>query len=124
MKVIAKVTISLLLVLVIGLTACGKEFITLEDKTWVLESYGEPGNLQSVVEDTEITIRFDSDTHRFSGSAGCNNYFGGYKLDVDNKLTIPGPIGATEKSCGEQIDRQEYEYLRILKAAETYMVNV
>ena len=118
-----KVTCALLLMLVIGLTACGKETIGLEDEMWVLESYGNADNIQSVLEGAEITIAFDNNTGQFSGSGGCNNYFGDYAI-APNKLTITGPIGTTEKSCGEQIDIQEHEYLSILKAAESYMIDI
>ena len=93
----------------------------LEDKVWVLESYGEPGNLKAVLEDTEITATFDSAEGQVTGSAGCNSYSGGYEVEGDN-LSIPGPIISTEMSCGEQIDKQEYEYLATLQAAESYKI--
>jgi len=92
-----------------------------EDTTWVLESYGEPGNLQAVLEGSEITAIFDGAEGRVHGSAGCNNYFGSYEVE-GNRLTLPGPIGSTRMSCGEQIDKQEYEYLSTLEAAESYQI--
>ena len=44
----------------------------LEDKDWLLESLGEKGNPQAVIEGTTVTARFDSAGHRVQGSAGCN----------------------------------------------------
>jgi uncharacterized lipoprotein YbaY len=99
-----------------------RETQAFEDTAWVLESYGERGNLQPVlVGTTEITLEFKSAEGQFSGSAGCNHYFGSYEIEGGN-LSIPGPIGATEMSCGEEIDNQEREYLSILQAARFYNI--
>jgi len=106
--------------LTLGLLACGQS-ASLENTIWVLESYGEPGKLHAVLEDTEVTATFDSVEGKVTGSAGCNNYFSGYEVK-DNELLIPGPIGATKMSCGEQIDKQEYEYLTTLETSESYQV--
>ena len=118
------VVFSLLLIVVFGLIACGTGSgeAMLEDTTvWVLESYGESGNLKAVLADTEITIEFKSDEGKFAGSGGCNSYFGGYEINK-NKLTINFPIGSTAMSCGEQIDKQEHEYLALLETTETFQV--
>ena len=112
--------ILLLPLLTLGLFSCGQS-IPLEHTTWVLESYGEPSNLTNVLEDTEITATFDSTEEKVTGSAGCNNYFGSYELK-GSKLTLPGPIGSTMMSCGEQIDKQEYEYLSTFETAENYKI--
>jgi heat shock protein HslJ len=95
--------------------------IGLEDKIWVLKSYGEAENLKSVLEDTEVTVTFNSGKGQVTGSAGCNSYFGSYETE-DANLSISGPIGATEMSCGEQKDTQEREYLGILQATESYEI--
>jgi len=98
-----------------------QETLTLEDRIWMLESYGDRGNLKKLIEDTEITLEFKSAEGQFSGSAGCNRYFGSYGMEGGN-LSIPGPIGATEMSCGEEIDKQEREYLSTLQAARFYNI--
>ena len=121
MKNITKVLILLLVPIVIGLAACGTKAGALENVTWVLESYGKPGNLKAVLEDTEVTATFDSEKEQVTGSGGCNNYFGGYEVK-GNKLSIPGPIGATMMTCGDQIDEQERQYLETLHAAESYKI--
>ncbi len=112
--------IILLLSSIIGLVACGSG-ASIEDTIWELESYGETGNLQTVIQDTEITIEFVSAEGKFQGSAGCNSYFGSYEVE-GGQLSIPGPIGSTEMYCMEPegIMDQEQEYLATLQLAESY----
>ncbi len=118
--------LSLLLIVVLGLIACstGTGEAMLEDTAWVLESYGEPGNLKAVLADTEINAEFVSDEETVKGSAGCNSYFGSYELK-GSQLSIPGPIGATEMYCMEPegVMDQEQEYLAVLQLAESYEVD-
>jgi len=94
----------------------------IEDTTWVLESYGEQGNLQVVLEGTEITATFESAEGKVKGSAGCNSYFGGYQVDK-NKLSIP-MMAHTEMYCMEPegVMEQETQYLRLLSAVESYEI--
>jgi heat shock protein HslJ len=113
--------ILVLLAAVFILTACATEGAVLEDTVWSLESYGEEGKLKAVLPDTEVTAEFKSAEKQVSGSAGCNSYFGGYEVK-GSELSITGPIGSTMMSCGEQIDKQEYEYLQALQAAESYLI--
>ena len=94
----------------------------LENRIWVLESYGEPDDLKTVLADTEITATFHSAEGKIEGSAGCNNYNGSYQLQGD-ELSVPGPIAVTMQSCGEQTDQQEFTYLRALEAAENYTID-
>ena len=120
-----------LLSVVLGLIACGigedntivndTGEAMLEDTVWVLESYGEAGNLKAMLADTDITIEFKSEEDKFDGSGGCNSYFGGYETDK-NELTINFPIGSTAMSCGEQIDQQEHEYLELLQTTDTFQI--
>jgi heat shock protein HslJ len=116
MKNKALVLITLLITIAIGLLACGTT-AALDDTAWVLESYGEPGNLQAVLEDTQVTAQFADGEIR--GSAGCNTYFGGYETDND-KISIP-LLANTEMWCEGKMD-QEQEFLSILNAAESYTV--
>jgi heat shock protein HslJ len=93
----------------------------LKNRIWVLESYGEPGDLKTVLADTEITATFHAEGN-IEGSAGCNTYGGSYQLQGD-ELSVPGPMSVTMKSCGEQIDQQELAYLRALEAAENFTID-
>jgi len=98
------------------------EDVALENTTWVLESHGDPDNLISVLEDTEITIKFNSASGQLEGSAACNSYFGSYEVNED-KLTIKQPIGQTEMACLEPITEQENQYLTTLQDAESYEID-
>ncbi len=94
----------------------------LEDITWILESYGEQGDLQAVLEGTEITAIFDSAEGQVTGSAGCNSYFADYEAS-GNKLSFTS-LFWTEIGCvaPEGIMEQENYYLKTLSAAESYKI--
>ncbi len=95
-----------------------------ENITWILESYGEQGDLQAVLEGTEITALFDSAEGIVSGSAGANNYSGAYQISK-NKLSIQ-EITHTEmyRLDPEGVMEQEDYYLKTLQAAESYEISV
>jgi len=98
-----------------------KETLTLEDTTWVLESYGDPNNLNTILEDIDITVEFKSAEGKIGGSAGCNSYFAGYEINK-NELTIIPPIGSTMMACPEPVMEQERKYLEAIEAAESYEI--
>ena len=116
----AKLSIIFLVLLTIGLIACKGGAVAFEDKEWVLESYGEPGNMQPVIEGTEITANFDSAKHEVRGSASCNSYFGDYQVN-NNQLSIPA-LAYTEMAClePEGVMDQEQQYLQLLRLADSY----
>jgi len=117
-----KLSVIFLVLLAIGLVACKGEAVACEDKRWVLESYGEAGDTQAVIEGTEITATFDSAKHEVRGSAGCNTYFGDYEVD-NNQLSITG-LGNTEMYCMEPegVMDQEEQYLQSLRLAGSYEI--
>jgi len=117
-----KILVMLLLSSMIGLASCSYGS-SIEDMDWVLQSYGEFGNLKDVLTDTEITAEFVSSEGTVEGSAGCNSYSGSYEVK-DSQLSIPGPIAATEMYCMEPegVMEQERQYLEILQAAKSYSV--
>ncbi len=92
----------------------------LEDIMWILEFYGEQGDLQAVLEGTEITAIFDSAGGQVTGSAGCNSYWADYEAS-GNKLSFTS-LFWTEIGCvaPEGIMEQEDYYLKMLQAAESY----
>ena len=108
--------------IVIGLTACNTGNTALEDKKWVLASYGEQGDLQAVLAGTEITAIFNSAEGQVTGSAGCNSYSADYEVS-GNKLTLSA-IAATEMylDTPEGIMEQEQEYLSLLSDSTTFQV--
>lgn len=115
------VLILIVLVLSIGLAGCGEETsLSLEDTTWVLESYGEPGNTTVALEETEVTVLFESAKGEVGGSAGCNGYGGTYELDGNELKFLE--LMTTLMYCNEQVNDQEVEYMNILQAAESFEI--
>ena len=94
----------------------------LEDIVWILESYGEQGDLQAVLEGTEITALFDSAEGQVKGSASCNSYFGDYQINK-NELSIP-MMAHTEMYCSEPEGsmEQETQYLKALQSVDSYKI--
>ena len=113
----------LLLIVLPGQLACSSstDDTKLEDVVWTLVSYGETGNLKTVIEGREATAEFVSAEGTVKGSTGCNHYSGGYEMTGD-RLTIPENIAATEMYCEGVMD-QEQAYLSLLPAAESYEIN-
>ncbi|MFC2008960.1 META domain-containing protein [Chloroflexota bacterium] len=92
----------------------------LEDSSWALEAFGQPGNLTPAIAGKEPTIDFDSD--ELSGSAGCNSYFGSYTSDKYGALEV-SQLGNTEMACMEPgVMQQEQFFLDALRLAESYRV--
>ncbi len=65
---------------------------------------------------TELTATFTPDG-QVSGSAGCNNYNGPYKLD-GTSLTV-GPLATTMKACEQEVMDQEMQFLTALQTPTT-----
>ncbi len=84
---------------------------------WQLVESGPAGELTAVLPNTTITLNFDEEGQLF-GSAGCNNYSGGYELD-GRALTI-GPLASTRMACPEDgVMAQETAFLQALEAAHS-----
>jgi heat shock protein HslJ len=113
--------LAILMLIVFLLTACGGPESPLEDNKWILTSYTVDGETREVLPDTEVTILFESDTGEISGIAGCNHYTGSYEIE-GRSLSIPGPIAATEMWCGDEIGRQEQEYLEVLLRVKSFEI--
>ena len=116
---------------ILGLVACsdnGRPSRSTQEEslfnvTWILDSFGEQDDLQSVLEGTQITVIFDENGGVVHGSAGCNDYGGEYHIK-NNTLTIPD-LMVTESECSEPegIMEQEKQFLRILLDAENYEIS-
>jgi len=121
-KLCLVITFLVMLILLAGACAERDTVPSLEDTTWILESYGEPGNFQVVLVGSEITAIFDSDQGQVHGAAGCNQYFGDYHIS-DDKLSIL-EIAYTEMYClePEGVMEQEQQYLTAFQAAESYQI--
>ena len=116
---------------ILGLVACsdnGRPSRSTQEEslfnvTWILDSFGEQDDLQSVLEGTQITVIFDGNGGVVHGYAGCNDYGGEYHIK-NNTLTIPD-LMVTESECSEPkgIMEQEKQFLRILLDAENYEIS-
>lgn len=87
----------------------------LDATTWRLLGFRD-GDLFDPVPDTVgITISFVEG--RVNGSAGCNNYMGGYTADGD-ALTFT-PLASTKMLCGPDVMAHEDRFLSLLSLVET-----
>jgi len=115
------------LIVILALTAlagisCAKAATgTLEGVTWVLKSYGDPGNLTTAVADKETTLTFNKEKKEVSGSGGVNGYGGNYEVN-GNKLTVTGIIHTMMAAEGP-IMGQENAFFRILESAQSYKID-
>lgn len=95
---------------------------TLAGTAWRVTNFNNGRQaVVSVLAGTNLTLAFAADG-RASGSAGCNDYTGGYKADGP-KLAI-GPVAATRRTCAgpEGIMAQEQQFLKALETVATARV--
>jgi heat shock protein HslJ len=107
--------LAVIVALTFVLAACGGSGANaLRDTAWELASLSGRGLLPG----TSITIEFSVD--EVSGSAGCNHYWGSYKVS-GNSLTM-SDVFSTEMGCPEPqgILEQEGVYFAALNVADSY----
>jgi len=81
---------------------------------WRIEYIGE----RPVIDHSPATIAFEEDG-KFAGNAGCNRYFGSFKLDGVN-LQIDKGLGSTRMMCAvESLMEQENRLFQVLPMAAT-----
>jgi heat shock protein HslJ len=90
----------------------------LEGVTWVLNSYGDPGNLKAAVPDKEVTLTFDGEKKEVKGNGGVNAYGGDYEAG-GSKLTISS-LYRTMIAGTEPLMSQEVEFFKILASAQSF----
>ncbi len=90
--------------------------------TWVLVSYAGNGGMITVPPEARITAIF-GDNNQVTGNAGCNDYFGGYR--IEGGLISIGSLGSTEKYClwPEGVMDREGIYLGLLRKSTRYNVD-
>jgi len=88
---------------------------------WTVQAVVVDGAETPVAEGTTVTAIFDAGM--LSGSAGCNNFTGGYETDGAS-LTI-GPLGSTAMFCADPAEAmdQEATFLALLTEAESFAVD-
>ena len=110
-------------VLILALSACAildGDASELEDTRWRLESYGDPGSQTPVMEDTEVTLHFESG-EQAGGSGGCNSF--GARYQVSDGTISFSEIVSTEIYCtAEGVMEQERAYFEALRTADEFEV--
>lgn len=86
----------------------------LAGTAWLLDGFGELNQPQGVLEKVIVSLQYDPEQGRLSGSAGCNSYFGEVKIDPDQLTFSVGPLGTTRMACSEQVMTQEAAFLDLL----------
>jgi heat shock protein HslJ/uncharacterized protein YraI len=90
---------------------------------WILASYSTPaGGFQTPLPGSQITARFGADGS-LSGSAGCNNYNGGF-TGYDRTLRIH-TLSASQALCGEPqgVMDQESTFLSLMRQAHSFAIS-
>jgi hypothetical protein len=143
MRLIVLLGLSVVVIgLTIGIGCSGSTPAGLEG-TWVLEYYGEPGNLTTPYSERDITLiisayataeqnigDYPARGNVLAGSAGVNWYFGNYEVDENKFITYTvngeekhiGHLVRTEMMGPAHLMAQENRYLDILTSAQTYEI--
>lgn len=113
---------SLILTCTTGCMAPSSPPEELTSHSWKLVSYNDGNELADAGPLTILTLKFGDDG-RISGNAGCNDYFGDYRLE--GGLISLRALGATEKYClaPEGIMDLEQIYFLLLKNATRYSID-
>ncbi len=109
--------LAILLVFIPVLAGCGST-PPFEDVDWVMEAYGEPGNLETALPNVEVTLFFDSAKREFIGYTGINTYFGTYQLN-DSEISFPEGVALTALKGNDEVQQQEEEYVGMFSAADS-----
>lgn len=120
------------LVLAVVIAACsasglfgGATFIdlrTVQQGTWVLQSYGSENALAPALPDSRITLIFDFDAKSAKGSAGCNHYTTNLTLKGSD-LSFSEAMRTLMACSPDEIMEQENAYLDLLGQVENYRIN-
>lgn len=103
------------------MTAAADTATELETRHWQLVQYlNASGDTETLPDTSLIDIRLSGG--KFSGTAGCNGYFGSYSTAGD-KLNIVGSIGSTMKQCPEPVMEQEHTYLTLMSGVSSYHID-
>jgi len=87
---------------------------TLEDTDWQLQAFLQ-GSAQT---SGKATLRLRSDTRRIAGSAGCNRYFGSYRMNGE-QITF-SQMGATKMMC--QNMAEEDHFFKYMMRSNRYQI--
>jgi len=88
----------------------------LDGTGWKLRAFSLDDEWREALETVEITLNFTN--NQIDGTAGCNTYFGSYKVD-GTTLTID-EVGLTFMACEEEVMQQEDIFFEALAQAQSY----
>lgn len=91
---------------------------------WLLQSMSSPSiGFVTPLPGTQLTARFEANGD-LSGSAGCNNYSGGFTA-YDQVLRVGGPLASGLAFCEtpEGIMEQEQAFLSLMQSAATFQIS-
>jgi heat shock protein HslJ len=122
MKKTLQTTISLGLILgSLSINADANPATELETRHWQLVQYLNESGATGIPLDARM-IDIQLSAGKFSGTAGCNSYFGNYLLEGE-KLIIVDAIGTTMKHCPGPVMEQEHAYLELLGQVHSYHID-
>ncbi len=101
-------------------TSCTTTSSGLDDTSWLLESYGTPGDLTGVIDGTNVSLEFQAGGI-VTGSTGCNVFQGTYRAKGD-ALTIQYQISPGPRCDLSAIVEQEQMFLAIIVLAQRYAI--
>jgi heat shock protein HslJ len=97
------------------------QHMSLENVRWVLSAIDGQPLPASVNAYVIFTPGQEGQENQVNGNGGCNGFFGAYTLEGD-KLTIPGPFGATQMMCPEEVMQVEQGLMSGLENAQSYSI--
>lgn len=68
-----------------------------------------------------LFITFEGATHKITGFAGCNSFFGTYRLDHEHVLFEN--IATSKKYCQQDINRLENQLIKALNSTNAISIN-
>ena len=83
--------------------------VALGDVVWYLESFGSIAGPRPIIENSSVSLSFDSATSRIVGVGGCNDYSADIELDNKNQNITISNLSFTEKACDKPAGVMEQE---------------
>lgn len=70
----------------------------------------------------KINIQINTEAGTFSGTSGCNRYFGNFKDLGNGKMLLSG-FNGTKMACPEAFHKMENSYLQLLRRCDGYRLS-
>lgn len=116
-------TLWILSMVTLALAACSSQNTAelLRGKSWELVNIGSEENPEPVVPNSLVSLEFNFTDNQIGGTAGCNNYFAGFEINLD-EINISA-AGSTMMYCEpEELMAQETAYLIALGEAHHFSI--